>query len=97
MQGKMLDTQPIVVVCSADENYAMPMTVTIYSALSNLRSKETKVVLFILDGGIHAATKRKIQNSLPSEQLQIKWITINPKEFRRLPEKCPRFSVERSD
>ena len=41
----------IVVVCAADDNYAMPLAVTVRSALVNLKSQR-KILLFIIDGGI---------------------------------------------
>ncbi|WP_277879250.1 glycosyltransferase family 8 protein [Leptolyngbya sp. FACHB-711] len=86
MQSHIPDAQPIVVVCSADEIYAMPLTVTIYSVLSNLASKATKILLFIMDGGIKKATKRKIESSLRSNQLEIQWIQIDRNQYKNLPE-----------
>lgn len=81
------DAQQIVVVCSADENYAMPLTVTIYSALSNLGNKQSKILLFVLDGGIKEATKRKVEASLRSDQLEIHWVKLDLERFKQLPEK----------
>ena len=72
--------QPIVLVCAADDNYAMPLAVTVYSALANLKNKQKKVVLFIIDGGIKPATKRRITESIDSiglEQLEISWVRPN--------------------
>lgn len=79
--------EPIVLVCSADENYAMPMTVMLYSALANLKSKEVKILLFILDGGIKPSTKRKIESSLQFNQLEIHWIEVERERFKNLPAK----------
>lgn len=38
------DIQPIVLVCAADNNYAMPLAVTVSSAVANLR-KNSKIAL----------------------------------------------------
>lgn len=46
-----LPDDPIVVVCAADNNYAMPLSVTIRSALENLGS-DRHLLLFVIDGGI---------------------------------------------
>lgn len=52
-------TQAIVLVCAADNNYAMPLAVTVRSAVANLKS-DRKLHLFVLDGGISEANKEKI-------------------------------------
>lgn len=63
----------IVVVCAADNNYAMPLAVTVRSAIENLKG-ERKLILFIVDGGIKKQNKRKILKSLPSDKCQVNWI-----------------------
>jgi len=65
--------EPIVVVCAADDNYAMPMVVTIRSALENLDNSR-KLLLCIMDGGITKRNKRRIVKSLSLKQCEIKWI-----------------------
>lgn len=76
--------QPIVMVCAADNNYAMPLAVTVRSALANLRS-DRQIVLFILDGGISNTKKSKIIRSLDSKQLKISWIQLDHALFANLP------------
>jgi lipopolysaccharide biosynthesis glycosyltransferase len=73
-----LEEEPIVVVCSADNNYALPLAVTMRSALENLNSSR-KLLWFVIDGGISPRNKRRILKSLDSdrltsEQLEIRWI-----------------------
>lgn len=68
-----LDSDSIVVVCAADDGYAMPLAVTIRSALENLKGNR-KITLFIIDGGIRERNKRKILKSLNSDKCDIKWI-----------------------
>jgi lipopolysaccharide biosynthesis glycosyltransferase len=67
------NSEPIVLVCSADENFAMPLAVTVRSAQMNLKNKP-KLVLFVLDGGIKQSTKRKVIKSLSSESVDISFI-----------------------
>jgi len=77
------DTDSIVVVCAADNNYAMPLAVTIRSALENLKSNR-KVILFILDGGISFANRKKIMRSLNSDQITIYWVQQDNSLFENL-------------
>lgn len=70
--------EPIVVVCAADNNYAMPLAVTIRSAMENFNSSR-KLLWFVMDGGITQHNKRRILKSLNSEMLasgkcEIRWL-----------------------
>jgi lipopolysaccharide biosynthesis glycosyltransferase len=67
------ELQPIVLICAADNNYAMPLAVTVCSAVANLTNNR-KVASYILDGGINEANKQKIVKSLNSSQVSIFWI-----------------------
>jgi lipopolysaccharide biosynthesis glycosyltransferase len=67
------NSQPIALVCAADNNYAMPLAVTVRSALTNIKSNR-KIALFIIDGGISQANKLKIIKSLNSEKIDISWL-----------------------
>ncbi|MBD2292512.1 glycosyltransferase family 8 protein [Anabaena sphaerica FACHB-251] len=75
--------QPIILVCAADNNYAMPLAVTVRSALANFKSNR-KIGLFILDGGISKSNKNKIIKSLKSEQVDISWIQIDETQLNNL-------------
>lgn len=75
--------QPIILVCAADNNYAMPLAVTVRSALANLKSNR-KIALFILDGGISKSNKKKIIKSLELEKIDISWIQIDDIELNNL-------------
>ncbi|MBU7585837.1 MAG: glycosyltransferase family 8 protein [Nostoc sp. TH1S01] len=76
--------QPIVLVCAADNNYAMPLAVTVRSALANLHP-DHRIALFILDGGISDTNKHKITQSLDSKQIDISWIRLDDALFANLP------------
>jgi lipopolysaccharide biosynthesis glycosyltransferase len=72
--------QEIAVVCAADNNYAMPLAVTMRSALEHLATNR-KIVLFIIDGGISVHNCRKILKSLKSDRCEVRWL---PKPDDRL-------------
>lgn len=83
--GRELDRDSIALVCSADENYAMPLTVVVYSAIANLKDPQQKIDLFVLDGGIEPATKAKVAKSLDRDRVTIHWVKPDPKLFANLP------------
>lgn len=68
-----LKNKQIIVVCAADNNYAMQVAVTGKSALANLQG-DRKILLFIIDGGITNHNKQKILKSLDSEKCQVKFL-----------------------
>lgn len=67
---------PLVVVCGSDDNYAMPLAVTLYSALVHLE-KGCTLYLYIIDGGISQSSKKRLQRVLSVEHvdLHLEWIT----------------------
>lgn len=65
--------ESIVVVCAADDGYAMPLAVVIRSALENLRGDRI-ITFFIIDGGISKKNKQKILKVSNSKQCTIKWL-----------------------
>ncbi len=78
------EQEPIVLVCAADENYAMPLAVTVYSASLNLKSQQ-RIELFVIDGGIKKSTKSRIKKSLASKSLNISWVQPTEKLLDKLP------------
>lgn len=71
----IFENEPIVVVCAADDNYAMQLAVTGRSALVNLKG-DRKILLFIIDGGIKNHNKQKILKSLNSQKCEVKFVSI---------------------
>jgi lipopolysaccharide biosynthesis glycosyltransferase len=74
---------PLSVICTADNTYAMPLAVVLYSVMANLKSKE-RVAFFVIDGGISKQNKHKIQKSLDIEKCQINWINVPRNKFKNL-------------
>ena len=70
--------EPIVLVCAADDNYAMPLAVTLRSVLENL-GRDRRISLFVIDGGIKQDNKQKIAKSIQSDKVaDLRW--LNPTE-----------------
>jgi len=51
----LLEGHPLVLVCGADDAFAKPLAVTLYSALSNYRGA-LRVKVYIINGGIRTTT-----------------------------------------
>lgn len=75
--------EPIVLACAADDLFAMPLAVMLRSALSNL-NRDRRLWLFLLDGGIRPANRRKIVDSLDRDRIQIEWVRPSTVALERL-------------
>lgn len=64
---------PLVLVCGADDGFAMPLAVTLYSALANYRGS-LPVKLYIIDGGIHAANRKRVDRILGELGAVAEWL-----------------------
>ena len=69
------DKNSIVVVCAADNNYAMPLAVTMRSAIENL-NENCKIIFYVIDGGITDLNKQKVLKCLNPEKCDVKFIQI---------------------
>jgi lipopolysaccharide biosynthesis glycosyltransferase len=69
-------SRDIVVVSATDDGYAMPLAVTIRSALDHL-SPSRRLKLFILDGGLRNESKQRLLESWRDPRLTIEWIRPN--------------------
>src|SRR4029077_19021036 len=77
------DPDPVVVL-AADDAFAMPLAVTVRSALENL-SPARKLSVYVLDGGISDATKERVERSWPAGRFQITWVNVDPAALARVP------------
>jgi len=76
---KLLEVNhPITIVCGADDKFAMPLAVTLFSALKNLHPGND-CHLFIIDGGIKSRKKERIERALrkASRRFEIRWIPFD--------------------
>jgi lipopolysaccharide biosynthesis glycosyltransferase len=69
-----IDDGTLVVVCAADDAFAMPLAVMACSVLDNLNPKK-RLLLYVIDGGITKRNKRKIESSLDLSRITLKWLT----------------------
>jgi lipopolysaccharide biosynthesis glycosyltransferase len=81
------DSEPIAVVCAADNCYAIPLAVMLYSLVSHLQQQKN-IVIFVIDGGISWWNKKKIIRSLHKfkQGLSLQW--LNPKKSGLFSDLC---------
>ncbi len=84
MTFKMCDNHVPVVVCAADNRYAMPLAVMLRSMADNLVSYP-KISVWILDGGISCRNKRRIMASLPREKVELNWVRPSHRQLKGVP------------
>jgi lipopolysaccharide biosynthesis glycosyltransferase len=77
------DADPVVVL-AADDGFAMPLAVTIRSAIEHLAVVRTLIV-YVLDGGIRPETKQRIERSWPVGRYRLHWIAVDPDVLAQAP------------
>lgn len=73
-----------VVVCAADDGYALPLAVMLRSLADNARSVE-QVVVYVLDGGIRPENRKRVEQSLAGSKLCLNWICPEASALNGLP------------
>ncbi|MBD3882070.1 glycosyltransferase family 8 protein [Phormidium tenue FACHB-886] len=68
-----LDRRSPVVVCAADNNYAMQLAVVVRSAVEHLDG-DRRLLIYVIDGGITSRNKAKILRSIDSSRCNITWL-----------------------
>ena len=63
----------IVLVSASDDGYAMPLAVTIRSALNHL-GRDRRMRLFVLDGGLTEESRTRLVRSWNDPRLTVEWI-----------------------
>lgn len=76
----------MLVVCGCDDEYAMPLAVTLYSALVNL-DDEGPVTIYIVDGGIRDENRRRLERVVDATPpvADLHWATIDLNAISDLP------------
>jgi len=67
----------LTVVCAADDAFALPLAVTVRSALEKL-DPSRRLQLYILDGGITDASKQRLLASWSLRDVSVRWIKPDP-------------------
>lgn len=70
-------SRQLTVVCAADDAFAMPLAVTVRSALERL-SPSHQLRLFVLDGGIRDESKHRLLSSWKLRDIEVHWIKPDP-------------------
>ena len=73
-----------VIICAADNAYAMPLAVMLRSLTENMR-RYSRAVVWVLDGGISRANKRRILKSLPTGVLSVSWVKPDHNRLKSMP------------
>jgi lipopolysaccharide biosynthesis glycosyltransferase len=66
------DAAPVLAL-AADEAYALPLSVVVGSALDHL-APGARLELFVLDGGLRAATRRRLEAAWTARGAQVEWL-----------------------
>jgi lipopolysaccharide biosynthesis glycosyltransferase len=72
------------VVLAADESFALPLAVTVRSALESL-SPGRKLNLYVLDGGLSNATKQRLVRSWPEGRYHVSWLRVDASVLAHVP------------
>jgi lipopolysaccharide biosynthesis glycosyltransferase len=73
----------VVVVSATDNGYAMPLAVTIRSALDHL-DPHRRLRLYVLDGGLSDESKTRLFKSWNDPRLTVHWVQPNMEQVRDL-------------
>ena len=70
---------PLVLVLGGDDNYAVPMAVTLYSSLRHCTAN-LPVAVYILDGGISSGSKQRLEHIAlrAAPHVEMNWIPAMP-------------------
>jgi lipopolysaccharide biosynthesis glycosyltransferase len=70
----------VILVVSADDNYSMPLAVTLRSAIVNL-DKQRYLLVYVLDGGIEDNNKQRVERSIESCNCRVEWVQVEKKLY----------------
>lgn len=74
----------VVAATAADENYAIPLAVTVRSAIDSLRPGSS-LRLFVLDGGLSMESRARLMESWRDPRVKIEWIKPDVDSVKHLP------------
>jgi lipopolysaccharide biosynthesis glycosyltransferase len=81
--GAAIQRDPVVVL-AADDRFAMGLAATVRSAIDNL-SPDSRLRLYILDGGIQPDNKRRLVQSWPAGRFDIEWLRVDASALADVP------------
>jgi lipopolysaccharide biosynthesis glycosyltransferase len=79
--------EPLTLLAGADDGYAMPLAVSLFSALDTLKPGR-EVNTYIVDGGFSTANRERVETVLgrPNVKLRLEWLYPDPTSVDTLPE-----------
>lgn len=77
-------SEEIVLVSAADDAYALPLAVTVRSALDRL-GPGRQIQLFVVDGGISSASRDKLAASWRDPRLSVEWLRPRAERLKGVP------------
>ncbi len=80
----MQPDEPIVLVSGCDDAYAMPLAVTIRSAIDHL-ADDRRLQIYILDGGISESSQQRLVQSWQDPRVDVEWIAVSTGDLAGLP------------
>jgi lipopolysaccharide biosynthesis glycosyltransferase len=78
------DHRTIHVACAVDDRFAMPLAVTLRSALESL-SVPHRLEVYVLDGGIRAPNRERLARTLDSPRATLRFLTPPADALRGIP------------
>ncbi len=75
-------TDPVV-LCTTDERYAMPLAVTLISAVDHLRVGH-RLCVYLMDAGLNPETRNRLQSSLSQHPIDLHIMRANASELSEL-------------
>jgi lipopolysaccharide biosynthesis glycosyltransferase len=72
------------VACAADDRFAMPLAVTLRSALDAL-SEPHRLEVHVLDGGIRPSNRERLERTLDSPRVRLRFVTPPADALREIP------------
>lgn len=72
-----------VIVCAADDNYVMPLTVMLRSLIDNTR-KYGHVIVYVLHDSIPEPRRKLLEESLDPSRISVTWIAVDNEQLKDL-------------
>ena len=77
------DRDPVVIL-AADDNFALPLAVTVRSALDNL-APDRKLRIYLMDAGMTDDSRARLLRSWPAGRFRIEWLKVDASRLAGLP------------
>ncbi|MBD2444362.1 glycosyltransferase family 8 protein [Dolichospermum sp. FACHB-1091] len=83
---------PIILVCAADDKYAMPLATMTRSVLENLQ-RDRRISFYIIDGGITKKNKEKILKTLNNTGCEVYFLSNHSSYFDESFKESVRYTI----